>query len=175
VSARVRGSAVPLESMLKALSVAPPPRVAGTAVFLTSARQTTPQSLLHNLKHNRMLHERVVVLNVELRTRPYVREEKRVVCERLSEGFWRVGASFGFMERPDVTKALSACAGLSLDLAQTTFFVSHTTIVPVAAGAGMTLWRKRLFAVMTRIAGDMVRYFNLPAERVVELGVRVEI
>jgi KUP system potassium uptake protein len=177
VSAGLRGSSVPLESMLKALSVDPPARVEGTGVFLTSTRHAIPRSFLHNLKHNHVLHERVVVLHVELRNRPYVREEKRVVCERLGESCWRVCASFGFMEPPDVMKALSACAcaGLAHDLAETTFFVSHTTIVPLAAGSGMTLWRKRLFAVMTRISGDSVRYFNLPAERVVELGMRVEI
>jgi KUP system potassium uptake protein len=176
-AARLHDSAVPLEIMLKTLVGDPRPRVPGTAVFLTSTRHGTPQSLLHNLKHNHVLHARIVFLHVELRDRPYVPDEARVVREQLGAGCWRVCARFGFMERPDVTKALCACAcaGLALDLARTTFFVSHTTIVPMAARSGMTLWRKRLFALMTRVAGDTVRYFNLPAERVVELGVRVEI
>ena len=177
VSARLCGSAVPLGTMLETLFSDPPPRVPGTAVFLTSSRQATPPSLLQNLEHNRVLHARVVFLSVALRNRPYVPEDERVVCEQLGDGCWHVRMSFGFMERPDVWKALTACgrAGLELDLAETTFFVSQTTIVPTDTGFGMALWRKHLFTVMTRMAGDMVGYFNLPAERVVELGVRVEI
>ena len=178
---RLRTSSVPLEPFLNSLFVEPPQRVTGTAVFLTATPEATPHALLHNLNHNKVLHERVVFLTVEFRDVPWVPFTERVKCERLGHGCWRVRVRYGFMNRPDVTRALDLCGALGLDFEpmQTSFFLSREKIVPVAgsaiAGRGMSLWRERMFAAMARNAGNVTDYFNIPTNRVIELGSRVEI
>jgi KUP system potassium uptake protein len=175
---RLRESSVPLEPFLESLFREPPPRVPGTAVFLTATPDSTPHALLHNLSHNRVLHERVVFLTVEIRDVPWVAMSERVRAERLGHGCWRVQVRYGFMNRPDVTRALELAAtyGLAFMPMETSFFVSRQKIVPTAAAAApMALWRERLFAAMARNAGDITDYFNIPANRVIELGTRVEI
>jgi KUP system potassium uptake protein len=175
---RLRTSSVPLEPFLESLFRQPPDRVEGTAVFLTATPDVTPHALLHNLNHNKVLHERVVFLTVEIRDVPWVPFSERVKCERLGHGCWRVRVRYGFMNRPDVTRALELCNELGLDfnLMETSFFLSREKIVPVAGNAGgMAHWRERMFAAMARNAGNITDYFNIPTNRVIELGTRVEI
>ena len=176
--ARLREASVPLQPFLKSLFVQPPLRVPGTAVFLTATPDVTPNALLHNLNHNKVLHERVVFLTVEVRNVPWVPFSERAKIERLGNGAFRLGLRYGYMNRPDVSQGLELCGGYGLDfnLMETSFFLSREKIVPVGGRAGgMALWRERLFAVMARNAGSIVDYFNIPTNRVIELGTRVEI
>jgi KUP system potassium uptake protein len=177
VFGRLRASSVPLEDFLKSLFSDPPHRVAGTAVFLTATPDATPHALMHNLYHNKVLHERVVFLTVNIGDEPWVSNKERVVCQKLGNGCWRVLVSYGFLERPDVTKALGLCAGagLPIDMMETSFFLSRELIAASEGGAGMARWRDRLFATMARNAGSVTDYFNIPNNRVIELGTRIEI
>ena len=174
---RLDESSVPLVPFLDSLFRDPPYRVPGTAVFLTATPDTTPHALLHNLNHNKVLHERVVFLTVEVRDVPWVTFGERIVCEALGHGCWRVRVRYGFMDRPDVTRALELCSamGLEFDHMQTSFFLSRQKIVPTHGGIGMAFWRDRLFAAMARNAGNVTDYFNIPTNRVIELGSRVQI
>jgi KUP system potassium uptake protein len=175
--ARLRASSVSLEAFLKSLFADPPQRVAGTAVFMTATPEVTPHALMHNLSHNKVLHERVVFLTVDIRDEPWVPNKERVTCQKLDDGCWRVRVSYGFLDRPDVTRALRQCAGagLPIEMMETSFFLSREKIVPTAGGHAMALWRDRLFAAMARNAGSIVDFFNIPPNRVIELGTRVEI
>jgi KUP system potassium uptake protein len=174
---RLNAQAIPLAPFLQSLFRDPPQRVPGSAVFLTATPDATPHALLHNLNHNKVLHERVVFLTVEVRDVPWVAFEDRVACEPLGHGCWRVSVRYGFMNRPDVTRALELCSALGLDfnLMETSFFLSRQLIVPGAAGPGMMVWRERMFAAMARNAGSIADYFNIPANRAIELGTRVQI
>jgi KUP system potassium uptake protein len=175
---RLNESAVPLDPFLKSLMRDPPHRVPGTAIFLTATPEATPHALLHNLNHNKVLHERVVFLTVEIRDVPWVTFEERVTCERVGNGCWRVRVRFGFMNRPDVMRALEVCGalGLEFDMMQTSFFLSRQQVVPAAGGPStMWRWRERMFATMARNAGNVTDYFGIPTNRVIELGTRVEI
>jgi KUP system potassium uptake protein len=174
---RLQASSVPLEPFLKSLFKDPPLRVPGTAVFLTATPDATPHALLHNLNHNKVLHERIIFLTVETRDVPWVQFDERVVLERLGHGCWRVRVRYGFMNRPDVTRALELCGmlGLEFDLMQTSFFLSREKIVPATGGAStMARWREHMFSAMARNAGNITDYFNIPTNRVIELGTRVE-
>jgi len=168
---QLRASSVPLAPFMKSLMSDGPSMVAGTAVYLTATPDVTPHALLHSLKHYRVLHERVVFLTVEFRDVPWVPFEERVVCERLAGDCWRVLVRYGFMNQPDVPQALELCGALGLEIEpmETSFFLSREKIVPVAS------WRDRLFAAMARNAGNVTDYFNIPTNRVIELGTRVEI
>jgi KUP system potassium uptake protein len=174
---RLRQDAVPLEPFLKSLLREPLKRVPGNAVFLTATPDATPQALLHSLKHFQTLHEQVVFLSIEFRDVAWVPFEERVLCGRLGGNCWRVRVRYGFMNRPDVSRALEHCGalGLDLDLMQTSFFVSRQRIVPAVGPGGMALWRERLFATMARNAGNVTDYFNIPSNRVIELGSRVQL
>jgi KUP system potassium uptake protein len=175
---RLNESAVPLEPFLKSLFADPPHRIAGTAIFLTATPDAVPHALLHNLNHNKILHERVVFLTVEVRDVPWVPFSERVACERLGNGCWRVRLRFGFMNRPDVLRALDLCGeyGLTFELMETSFFLSRQQIVPSPGGPStMWRWRERMFATMARNAGNVTDYFNVPTNRVIELGTRIEI
>jgi len=168
---QLRTSSVPLEPFMKSLMSDRPVMVAGTAVYLTATPDATPHALLHSLKHYKVLHERVVFLTVEFRDLPWVPFEERVLCERLAGNCWRVLVRYGFMNQPDVPQALELCSALGLEIEpmETSFFLSREKIVPVAS------WRDRLFAAMARNAGNVTDYFNIPTNRVIELGTRVEI
>jgi KUP system potassium uptake protein len=172
---RLKVDSVPLDALLKSLLREPPQRVAGTAVYLTASSDVTPQALLHSLKHFQTLHDRVVFLTIEFREVPWVPFEERLVCERLGGNCWRVRVRYGFMNRPDVTRALEHCGafGLDIDAMETSYFVSRQRVVPSAGPGGMALWRERIFAAMARNAGNVTDYFNIPANRVIELGTRV--
>ncbi|HTQ77490.1 MAG TPA: potassium transporter Kup [Burkholderiales bacterium] len=174
---RLRSSSVPLQGFLESLFRDPPQRVPGTAIFLTATPEATPHALLHNLNHNKVLHERVVFLTVEVTDEPWVAFEKRVALTKLGHGCWRLNVRYGFMNDPDIMQALEIAdgLGLQLDTMTTSFFLSRESVVPVAQGEGMALWRERLFAMMARNAGNAADYFKLPANRVIELGTKVEI
>ena len=175
---RLRGTSVPLGAFLKSLLASPPTRVAGAAVFLTSSYDATPNAFLHSLKHYKVLHEQNVFLTVEFQDIPWVDEAERTECEALGDGCWRVRARYGFMDRPDIGFALELCAphGLQLDLMETSYFISREKIVLGAGGGrGMAAWRDRIFVAMARNAGSASDFFNVPINRVVELGTQVEI
>ena len=175
---RLNEASVPLEPFLKSLLKDPPNRVPGTAIFLTATPDATPHALLHNLNHNKVLHERVVFLTVEIRDVPWVTFEERVTVQRMGHGCWMVRLRFGFMNRPDVMRALEVCGalGLEFEIMQTSFFLSRQQVVPATGGPStMWRWRERLFAMMARNAGNISDYFNIPTNRVIELGTRVEI
>ncbi len=174
---RVTGSSPPLEGFLQSLFLYPPQRCPGTAVFLTSTPGTTPNALLHSLKHYKVLHEQNVFMTVDFGDVPFVEPEERVVCKRLEHDCWLVTARYGFMETPDVGLALELCGpqGLQLEPMEVTYFLSREKIVPGARVEGMALWRDKIFAAMARNAGDITDFFNIPTNRVVELGTRVEL
>lgn len=167
---------LPLGMFLTEIERSPPTRVAGTAVFMTSNPSGTPGSLLHNLKHNKVLHHKVVLLRFALGDTPYVEEAKRIQIESLPHGFYRVTAYFGFMESPDLPSVLNACTeeGLDLNPMKTTFFLGRETILSTAK-PGMAQWRKRLFSLMSRNAQQATSYFQIPPNRVVEMGMQIEI
>ncbi len=176
--ARLNEASVPLGGFLKSLFLEPPQRVAGTAVFLTSTPDATPHALLHSLKHYKVLHEQNVFLTVEFRDVPAVPDEERIACENLGRDCWRVRVRYGFTDSPDVGVALEMCGpfGLQVEPMELSYFLSREKIVPGAAAAGgMARWRDRMFAAMARNAGSITDFFNIPTNRVVELGTRVEI
>ncbi|MBI2509899.1 MAG: KUP/HAK/KT family potassium transporter, partial [Betaproteobacteria bacterium] len=177
--ARLRSSTVPIEPFIESLFRDAPQRVPGSAVFLTATPDVAPHALLHNLYHNKVLHERVVFLTVAVKDVPWVPFDERVAVEPLGHHCYRVTIHFGFMNRPDVTQTLTELCpdhGLDFDLMQTSFFLSRERVIPAEGVAGgMALWRERLFATMQRNSGSAVEYFNIPTNRVIELGTQVEI
>lgn len=152
-------------------------RVPGTAVFMTTSSEGVPHSLLHNLKHNKVLHERVVLLTVKVEDVPYVDEGKRIEVDDLGSGFWRVIVHYGFMEETDVPAALDRVekCGPKFKPMDTSFFLARQTLIPSARVPGMALWREKLFAWMVRNAESAMEFFKLPINRVIELGSQVEI
>jgi KUP system potassium uptake protein len=152
-------------------------KVPGTAIFMNSGSSGTPSALLHNIKHNKVLHDRVVVLTVSIADVPYVDDVDRTEVTSLGDGFYRVVMRYGFMEETDVPTALkhldNMCGG-SFEMMQTSFFLSRQTLLP-SEKPGMALWREKLFAWMMRNAATPMEFFRLPTNRVVELGSQVEI
>jgi KUP system potassium uptake protein len=168
---------VPLDAFLPELQSQGMRRVPGTAVYMSGNRSGTPLALLHNLKHNKVLHEQVVLLTVRTQEVPYLANAKdRVALERLGEGFWRAHVHFGFMEKPDVPAALDRVkqTDLRFEPMRTTYFIGRETILATRK-LGISSWRGSIFAWMTRNAGDVSSYFCLPPNSVVELGARVEV
>ncbi len=151
-------------------------RAEGTAVFLTAVGEGAPSALLHNLKHNQVLHERNVLLTVIVEDKPYVTKGNRFLIDDMGKGFYRVRIFYGFMDTPDVPAALELCAqqGLSFDMMNTSFFISHAVIV-AGAKPSMMQWRKRLFLALSRNAMNAAEFFNIPTNRVIEMGTRIEI
>lgn len=173
---RVRTSTLPAAQFLEGISRREVPRVKGTGVYLAGNPEGVPIALLHNLKHNKIIHERVIFMTVVVQETPRVDNESRITVQDIGQGFWRVKASFGFMEEPNVPDILRRCAefGLKLREAETSFFLSRETIIP-SRRSGMARWREHLFAVMARNSQSATSFFQLPANRVVELGMQVEI
>jgi KUP system potassium uptake protein len=137
---------------------------------------TVPQALMHNIKHNQVLHERNLILTVVFHEVPWIPYQDRVELETLTPCFWRVQINYGFKNTPDIPKALELCKakGLPINLFETSYFLSRETIVPTK-GNGMAQWRESLFSVMSRNSGSVAGFFNLPNNCVVELGTRVQI
>lgn len=172
---RLRPGAIPLEPFLESIEAHPPQRVPGTAIFLTAGREGVPHALLHNLNHNKVLHERIVLLTVLTEDVPYVSDDQRIEISELGTGFYRMSVHFGFKDEPDLPRALSLknSLGLEFEMMQTSFFLSRQTIVPTDA-PGMALWREKLFATMSRNASSATEFFRIPTNRVVELGTQIE-
>ncbi|HWS77637.1 MAG TPA: potassium transporter Kup [Thermomonas sp.] len=173
----IRKEGIQLDSFLPGLMLAPPIRVPGTAVFMTADKGVVPHALLHNLKHNKILHERNVFLTVDTLTVPYASKAERLKITPIGNDFHRVVIKFGFMETPDVPQALMrSCdqCDLTFDPMDTTYFASRETIVARARG-GMPIWRDKLFALMHRNAAPATGFFRIPGNRLVELGAQVEI
>ncbi|MCA6108216.1 potassium transporter Kup [Bradyrhizobium cenepequi] len=173
---KTRRIEVPLDDLIKSLEKRPPHIVKGTAVFLTSDPGFVPTALLHNLKHNKVLHEHNVILTIETAQTPRVDLSERVHMERVSDKFSKVRLRFGFMESPNVPKALVIARklGWQFDIMATSFFVSRRSLKP-AAQSGMPLWQDHLFIAMSRSANDATDYFQIPTGRVVEVGTQVTI
>jgi len=173
---KTRRLETPLESLVKSLEKKPPARVSGTAVFLTSDPVSAPTALLHSLKHYKVLHEMNVILTVETADAPRVDPSERVRIEPVGKTFSRVVLRFGFMETPNVPKALAIARklGWQFDIMSTSFFLSRRALKP-AAHSGMPRWQDRLFIGLTRVANDATDYFQIPTGRVVEVGTQVTI
>ncbi len=175
LSQRLRETELPLAPFLKDLFSNPPTRVQGTAVFMTTDTRGVPSAMLHNLKHNKVLHERILILNVRFTDRPYTHEDSRLEVTKVAEDVYLVILRYGFMDDIDVPNALSECrCGQPLEIMDTTFFFSRENLIPTK-GNGMMLWREHLFATMLRSAASPMTFFQIPADRVVELGTQLEI
>ncbi len=173
---RLRDDAIDLKSFLEAVFVSPPTRVPGTAVFLVSEQGLTPNALLHNLKHNKVLHDTNLFVTVKHHERPWIGFDKRCEIEPLGHDCWQVTLHFGFKNDPDVPEALQLITqrGVQLPPMDTSYFLSRDIVIPTM-GDGMAIWREKLFASMHRNAAAAADFLNLPTNRVVELGSKVEI
>ncbi|KQT37729.1 potassium transporter Kup [Methylophilus sp. Leaf414] len=165
-----------LSALIASIAESKHPRVQRTAVYMVSNLETVPQALLHNLKHNQVLHQRNLLVNVVFEDVPLLNTQSRIHVQKLAEGFWQVELRYGFMQHADVPQALLGLTldGESLDPFSNSYFLSRDIIVP-DVGGGMPRWRDQLFAVMSRNASSAVEYFNIPANSVIELGSRVQI
>ena len=172
----LRSAAIPLQPFLESLMAHPPARVAGTSVFLTADPDGVPHALLHNLSHNQVLHERVVVLTVMYIETPRILKEHRISIKPLVDNCYQITVRYGFKDEPNLPHALELCEphGLVFEPLKTSYFLSREIVVP-SPGRGMGVWRERFFAAMARNASNAAEYFQLPANRVLELGARVEI
>ncbi len=173
---RLSQSMLPIAAFVADAARRPMTRVPGTAVFLNSDPEGTPIALLHNLKHNRVLHETNVFLTVETDEIPHVAQEDRLKVEKLAPGFWRARVLYGFMEDPDVPAALAGAKeqGLELDPRMATYFLSRNSLL-ATKHPGMAIWRENLFIFMARNASRATQFFRLPPNRVVEMGMQVEL
>ena len=173
---RLADDAMPLELFIQSIEASPPTRVPGTAVFLTSTQNRVPHALLHNLKHNKVLHERVVFLTIVTEDIPYVPDEERYEIKPLGCDFFRMVANYGFKDDPDVPELLEDCGrrGFMFDMMETSFFVSRETLIATVT-PGMALWREKLFVSMSKNATKASEFFQVPTNRVVELGTQVEL
>jgi KUP system potassium uptake protein len=171
-----RSSRMPLESLQRQLERTSVARVSGTAIFLTASNGATPLALLHNLKHNKVLHQRNILLTVETVSAPRAEGQERFSVLELGNGFLSLTLRFGFMEDPNVPRALRSLAaeGMVVDMSDTTFFASRETVV-ASAQRGMPLWRDKLFMLMSRNTVSATTFFSIPGNRLVELGTEVEI
>ncbi|MGV2291531.1 potassium transporter Kup [Trinickia sp. YCB016] len=177
VKERTAADGIPLAPFLQGLLAHPPHRVSGTAIYLTGSDTLVPVSLLHNLKHNKVLHERTIFLTFVTRDIPYVKDEERVTVRDVGGGLFVVKAAYGFNETPDVKATLLEVGrmyDLTFELMDTSFFLARETVVPTQL-PGMSVWRERVFAWMHQNAAKPTDFFSIPANRVVELGTKIEI
>lgn len=167
---------VPLLELVQMLEKSPPHRVKGTAVFLTSDPDTAPAALLHNLKHNKVLHEKNVILTVRSEDIPRVEDEDRVAIEHVGDSFWRIRLSYGYMETPNIPRGLAILRkqGFKFDIMATSFFLSRRSIRP-ASQSGMPLWQDKVFISLAKSASDATDFFQIPTGRVVEVGTQVTV
>ncbi|HEX4925071.1 MAG TPA: potassium transporter Kup [Bdellovibrionales bacterium] len=173
---RLKEKSISFEEFIRRLRENPPVRVRGTAVFMTGDPQGVPPALLHNVRHNKAMHERNVLITVATEDLPHISKEERVDLIELAPQFYRITAYYGFMETPDIRDVLSACSvkGVDLKLEDISFFLGRETLIPTRR-PGMAIWREYLFALMSRNAERATAYFNIPADQVVELGIQVEL
>jgi KUP system potassium uptake protein len=173
---KLRADALDLPAFLESVFVSPPARVEGPAVFLTAEKGTVPNALLHNLKHNKVLHEQNLFVTVENHEVPWVKLDKRLEVEPLGRHCWQVVIHYGFMNDPNLPKALQSLVqqGCQLDAMSTSYFLSSDTVIPTIGG-GMAPWREKLFAQMHHNASGAADFLKLPNNSVVELGSKIEI
>jgi KUP system potassium uptake protein len=174
---RIQEEAQPLDHFLKALESMPIARVPGTAIFMSGTASKVPPALMHNVEHNKVLHQLVIFVTVKTEQVPHIADDKRLVVEHFGEGMYRVKANYGFMEEPNIPKVLEAAAGRQLpriDPHDITYFLGRETIISTSR-RGMARWREKLFALMSRNATTATAYFGIPPGRVVELGEQIEI
>jgi KUP system potassium uptake protein len=176
VAERLRDEAIELEGFLEAVFVSPPTRVPGTAVFLSAEEGLAPNALMHNLKHNKVLHDHNLFVTVKHHEVPWIGFDQRVQMKPLGHNCWQVTLHFGFKNDPDVPQALQLLKGrgVPLEEMETSYFLSRDTVIPTLGG-GMALWREKLYAGMHRNAAAAGDFLNLPVNRIVELGAKVEI
>jgi KUP system potassium uptake protein len=176
LSAKLHDDSIELQTFLDAVFVSPPTRVAGTAVFLSAETGLTPNALMHNLKHNKVLHEHNLFVTVKHHEVPWVGFDKRIQMDSLGHDCWQVVLHFGFKNDPDVPEALKLLEdrGIPLPEMDTSYFLSRDIVIPTF-GHGMSIWREKLFASMHRNASAAADFLNLPSNRIVELGAKVEI
>jgi KUP system potassium uptake protein len=172
----LKQSGLALEPFIASVTSHPPLRVPGTAIFLTANANAVPNALLHNLKHNKVLHERNVLLTVETLEVPIAEYGERTEITALGHEFFRLVIRFGFAEDPDIPAAMERCEakGMDFDMMDTTFFISRETVVATDR-PGMPLWRDKLFAFLSRNASSATAFFRIPGNRLIELGTQVEI
>lgn len=171
---RLKGERLELSMFLDSLTSSMPTRVAGTSVFLNADPKGVPHALLHNLMHNKVLHERVVLVSVQIFDVPYVPDIDRVEVRQLKENFWSVIVQYGFKDEPDIPEAMALCAdsGLEFSPLETSYFIGRETLIP-RLGSEMAFWREKIFVAMFRNGGSATAFFNIPSNRVVELGTQV--
>jgi len=171
---RLKSEAMELEPFIEVIGTHPPTRVPGNAVFMTANPQGVPHAMLHNLKHNKVLHEKVILMTVKIEDFPHTSQEDRIEVEKLPHEFYRVTIRYGFKDDPDLPRDLTLCAdhGLTLDTMDTSFFIGKETLI-AARDSEMAYWREKLFVGMFRNADSVTNYFKLPPNRVVELGTQV--
>ncbi|HEY0835215.1 MAG TPA: potassium transporter Kup [Azospirillum sp.] len=176
LSQRLYEDSLPLEMFLDRIKPESPMRVAGTAVFMTGNADVVPHVLLHNIKHNKVLHERVIIMTVITDDVPRVYEERAISVDKLGKGFFRVVLHYGYMEQPHVPQALERCRkyGLHIDMMETSFFLGRETLIP-SRRSGLPTWREPLFIALSKTALSATEFFCIPPGRVVELGTQVEI
>ena len=168
--------AIPLEDFLESLFVAPPTRVYGTAIFLRGESDGVPHAMLHNLSHNKVLHERVIFLTVHMVEEPWVALEDQAKVVPLGHNCFQINIFYGFKDEPDIPKVLALCEkdGLVFEMLETSFFIARQTVISTP-GAGMAPWREHLFVALSRNARGAADYYQIPPNRVIELGTQVEI
>jgi KUP system potassium uptake protein len=166
---------LPVSELIESLERSKIVRVPGTAVFMTSESEGTPVVLLHHLKHNKVLHNQVLLLSVIVKAQPEVPASERLVVEDLTAGIYRVKAYYGFLQTPNVEEIRARCAeaGVRTRRMETTYYLGREQLIPVGS-SGLSSWRKRLFAIMSRNARSATQYFGIPPNRVVELGAQIE-
>jgi KUP system potassium uptake protein len=176
VAERLTARAIPIDHFMAVIAASPPVRVPGTAVFMTAQPRGTPPALAHNLRHNKVMHEYVVILTVSTAPVPHVTPDEQIVFESCGHSVFTMRIQYGFMQDPNVPDALRTAqnSGLDIDADDVTYFLGRETIL-VTHRRGMAIWREKLFVLMTRNAVRATAFFRLPPERVVELGVQVEI
>lgn len=172
VNRKAHTGSVPLEQLVAMLKKSKPAQAPGTAVFLTSDPEVAPSALLHNLKHNHVLHSRNVIVTVQVTTMPRVPDSDRLDLEQISDTFWRIKLTFGYMEVPNVPRALALARkeGLALEMMSTSYFLNRRSFRPATDRASMPLWQDKLFIAMTKAASDATGFYRLPSNRVLELG-----
>jgi KUP system potassium uptake protein len=176
LAAKLRKESVELDGLLASLEKHPPARVAGASVFLQTDKNYAPSALMHNLKHNRVLHDKLVFITAETTNEPRHDSEERVVVKQMPLGAWQVEAKFGYMEQPDLPRALRAAQrhGLDIDPRQASYFLGRRIILP-SRRSKMPFWQQRIFIMLTNQSARAIDFFRIPPDRVVELGQQISV
>ena len=176
LTVKTRAESVPLAELCEMLRARPPHRAPGTAIFLTSEPGLAPVALMHNLKHNKVLHERNIILTVKTADVPRVGDADRCRVEKINDDFTKVVVNYGFMQSPNVPRALALCRkqGLKFDIMSTSFFLGRRSVVP-SAQSGMPMWQDKVFIFLMKNAANPTDFFKIPPGRVVELGAQVTV